>query len=31
VDYDEHIATVIAALAERRDQLMGAGSGSGHA
>jgi predicted hydrolase (HD superfamily) len=31
VDYDEHIATVIAALAERRDQLMGAGSGSSHA
>ncbi len=28
IDYDEHIATVIAALAERRDELMGAGSAS---
>jgi putative nucleotidyltransferase with HDIG domain len=28
VDYDEHIANVIAALAERRDELMGAGSAS---
>lgn len=28
VEFDEHVATVIAALAERRDELMGAAAGA---